>query len=77
MGNLTNLEVLHLSDNQLSGEIPPELGSLDNEWSLRLADDQQVISLRVPRSGVSESEILHVVQRVLEDVRHKPNALSK
>ena len=30
MGSLSNLEVLYLSNNALSGEIPAELGSLSN-----------------------------------------------
>ena len=36
LGNLTSLERLHLSRNQLSGAIPPELGNLANLTDLRL-----------------------------------------
>ena len=40
MGNLSNLEILFLSDNQLSGPIPPELGKLSNLERLFLMDNQ-------------------------------------
>ena len=30
IGNLTNLEILILSINQLTGSIPPEIGNLTN-----------------------------------------------
>ena len=40
MGNLANLEGLVLSDNQLSGEIPPELGNLANLEGLSLSGNQ-------------------------------------
>ena len=37
MGNLTNLEHLDLSFNQLSGAIPPELGNFDYLMTLDLS----------------------------------------
>ena len=40
VGNLANLESLHLNENQLSGEIPPELGNLANLESLHLNENQ-------------------------------------
>ena len=40
MGNLANLEWLHLDGNQLSGEIPPELGNLANLQYLGLDKNQ-------------------------------------
>ncbi len=40
LGNLLNLESLHLDYNQLSGEIPPELGNLSNLKELRLYYNQ-------------------------------------
>ena len=36
LGNLTNLQQLHLSQNMLSGEIPVELGNLTNLQRLSL-----------------------------------------
>ena len=41
IGNLTNLNNLDLSANQLSGEIPSELGSLANLGYLRLLHHYQ------------------------------------
>ena len=39
LGNLSNLEQLHLIDNQLTGKIPPELGNLSNlRWLLLWAN---------------------------------------
>ena len=40
LGNLSNLEQLHLIDNQLTGEIPPELGNLSNLRWLLLWENQ-------------------------------------
>ncbi len=40
MGSLTNLEKLYLSNNQVKGEIPPELGSLTNLEKLYLSNNQ-------------------------------------
>ena len=40
MGDLTNLEGLWLASNQLTGEIPAELGYLTNVEVLRLASNQ-------------------------------------
>ena len=40
MGSLANLEVLSLSSNQLSGEIPAELGRLANLEQLYLSGNQ-------------------------------------
>ena len=40
LGNLTNLQELHLGTNRLSGEIPKELGSLANLTRLSLRDNQ-------------------------------------
>ena len=40
MGRLVNLRSLSLRENQLTGEIPPELGSLANLKRLRLHDNQ-------------------------------------
>ena len=40
MGNLSNLENLHLGSNQLSGTIPVELGNLSNLRSLFLSWNQ-------------------------------------
>ena len=34
------MSVLALSDNQLTGEIPPELGNLTGMWGLYLSDNQ-------------------------------------
>ena len=40
MGNLTNLQTLHLYDNQLSGELPAELGNLTNLRELHLYENE-------------------------------------
>ena len=40
LGNLTNLQVLNLDRNQLSGSIPPELGNLTNLKHLFLGENQ-------------------------------------
>ena len=40
LGNLSNLEVLALSSNQLTGPIPPELGNLSNLEVLALSRNQ-------------------------------------
>ena len=37
LGLLSNLQVLGLSDNALTGKIPQELGSLSNLWLLYLS----------------------------------------
>ncbi len=39
MGSLSNLVVLDLHSNELSGEIPAELGSLSNLIRLGLGDN--------------------------------------
>ena len=48
MGNLANLVGLFLDDNNLLGEIPPELGNLVNLRALYLSDNN--LSGCVPRS---------------------------
>ena len=48
MGRLTNLEVLFLYENQLSGAIPPELGQLTNLKLLAMHDNQ--LSGEVPEA---------------------------
>ena len=40
MGNLTNLEWLDIDENQLTGEIPPDLGDLANLEALYLGGNQ-------------------------------------
>ena len=40
MGSLTSLRHLYLHNNQLTGEIPPELGDLSNLRWLRLFNNQ-------------------------------------
>ena len=40
MGQLANLEELHLHNNRLRGEIPAELGQLANLEELRLYNNQ-------------------------------------
>ena len=40
MGELANLQWLNLGNNQLSGPIPPELGSLSKLMRLGLYDNQ-------------------------------------
>jgi len=50
MGNLTNLEVLWLSNNQLEGAIPVELADLSNIQHLGLSFDKLTILIL---SGIS------------------------
>ena len=38
--NLINLNILFLWDNELSGEIPPEIGNLTNLNTLVIGDNQ-------------------------------------
>ena len=40
IGNLDNLEFLHMGDNQLSGSIPSEIGNLDNLTYLHMYRNQ-------------------------------------
>ena len=40
LGNIANLQWLHLNSNQLTGEIPPELGNLAYLRSLELRSNQ-------------------------------------
>ena len=55
MGNFANLTALYLSENQLSGEISPELGNLENLKYLHLADNQ--LSGCVPSSLLGHSDM--------------------
>ena len=40
LGNLSNLTILGLAQNQLSGPIPPELGNLSNLQQVNLFGNQ-------------------------------------
>ena len=53
LGNLTNLERLHLKWNQLSGEIPATLGNLANLERLNLGKNQ--LSGEIPLSWVAST----------------------
>ena len=55
LGNLANLEWLHLKENQLSGEIPPELGNLANLKELDLCRNQ--LSGCVPSSLLGQLDM--------------------
>ena len=48
MGNLANLKWLYLHENQLSGEIPPELGKLSKLERLYLGGNR--LTGCIPRS---------------------------
>ena len=66
MGNLAKLEWLYLNDNQLSGEIPPELGALSNLTSLWLISNQL--------SGEIPSELANLAK--LQELELQNNELS-
>ena len=61
MGNLLNLEMLLLGSNQLSGEVPPELGSLASLERLELRRNQL--------SGCIPSGLRYVPQNDFSDMR--------
>ena len=57
MGNLTNLERLELGGNQLSGEIPAELGDLASLTALHL--DGNLLRGCVPRGLQDQLDRAH------------------
>ena len=53
MGNLSNLTGLYLEGNQLTGEIPPELGGLPNLRELGLSGNQLTGEIPPELGGLS------------------------
>ena len=74
MGSLSNLRGLDLFNNNLSGEIPPELGNLSNLTVLRL-DNNQLSEIPAELGSLSNltrlrldfNELSLCVPRSLED----------
>ena len=62
MGRLTALRVLRLSENQLTGPIPPELGALDNLNHLYLNDNQLSGAIPDELAFLWEGELTVVIQ---------------
>ena len=60
MGNLTNLEWLHLYDNELTGGIPPGLGNLPNLVYLSLALNQLTGEVPSDLGNLSQLLTLHL-----------------
>ena len=65
MGGIPNLRTLWLGDNQLSGQIPPELGSLSKMADMRLSGNR--LSGRIPSElgGLSNIVVLWLDQNQL------------
>ena len=61
LGNLSNLETLNLSGNQLAGDIPTELGSLSNLETLVLSDNQLTGEIPTELGSLSNLETLDLV----------------
>ena len=61
LGNLSNLETLNLSGNQLAGDIPTELGSLSNLETLVLSDNQLTGEIPTELVSLSNLETLDLV----------------
>ena len=60
LGNLTNLQLLHLDHNQLSGEIPPELGNLTNLQLLYLHYNQLSGEIPPELGNLTNLQLLHL-----------------
>ncbi|NQU66937.1 MAG: leucine-rich repeat domain-containing protein, partial [Candidatus Marinimicrobia bacterium] len=58
LGNLTNLQVLHLYNNQLSGSIPSDLGNLMNLTYLELSYNQLTGSIPPDLGSLTNLELL-------------------
>ena len=58
LGNLTNLEWLHLYNNQLTGAIPAELGNLTNLKWLHLSSNQLTGAIPAELGSLTNVEVL-------------------
>ena len=65
MGQLTKLTALYLDSNELSGEIPAELGSLTNLQRLRLQNNQLTGPLPLTLSALSQLLVLNIQSTTL------------
>ena len=70
--------MLYLSNNQLTGSIPPEIGNLSNLNWLYLSNNQVTGSIPSTFSGLSFLETFDVTGNCLTDfepVNHVPNLI--
>ena len=65
LGNLAQLEYLHLAHNQLTGEIPTELAQLTQLRFLSLWDNQLTGEIPVELGNLVQLEYLHLAQNQL------------
>ena len=65
LGNLTNLEELNLSGNNLKGEIPKELGRLSNLKEMSLQVNQLSGGIPIELAGLFQLEELNLAQNRL------------
>jgi len=65
IGNLTNLQVLYLSENQLNGSIPPEIGNLVNLTKLWLYHNQLNGSIPPEIGKLKNLQILYLYNNQL------------
>ena len=70
MGNLLNLEMLLLGSNQLSGEVPPELGSLSSLQVLVLHSNQLSGELPPGLGNLANLETLDLRSNQLSGLRY-------
>ena len=65
LGNLANLEWLHLTNNQLTGEIPSELGNLANLQQLVLTSNQLTGEISSELGNLANLHVLYLTHNQL------------